>query len=69
MFPRCDSEIGTSTKDTEKAMHVEKIVVSKTMIQTIKIMKAHIEISLFFLCRVDITGWELMHQPIMAARK
>ena len=67
--PRWDDEIGTSTSDTEKAMQVEKIVMSKAMMMDIDIMKAHIEMSLFRLCRVDMTGLALMNQPIMAARK
>ena len=69
MSPRCFHEMGTSTSDTEKAIHVAKIVVKRTRIQTIMIMKAHMEISLFRLCLVDMTGLALISQPTLAAMK
>ena len=46
-----------------------KIVVKRTRIQTIIMIKAHIEISLFRLCRVDMTDLALMYHPIIAAKK
>ena len=67
--PRWESEIGTSTRDTEKAIQVAKIVVSRTRMQIIMTMKPQIEMSLFRLCLVDRTGFALMYHPIIAARK
>ena len=67
--PRCVEEIGTSTSETEKAMHVAKTVVSRTRMQHIIMMNAQIKMSLFRFCRVDMTGLALMHQPIIAAMK
>jgi len=50
-------------------MHVAKMVVSRTRMHNIIMINAHIDMSLFLFCLVDMTGVALMHQPIMAAKK
>lgn len=69
MSPRWESEIGTSTSDTEKAIQVAKIVVKRMRMAIIIMMKAQIDISLLRLCLVDMTGFALIYQPIMAEIK
>lgn len=46
-----------------------KIVVRRTKMHTIIMMKTHIAMSLFRLCRVFMTDFALMYHPFIAAMK